>query len=102
MGFTDEIDAYTNHSSEHCSTNHGDRTAVIDLLAFSGSSQYNNDEFETQNKDKDIPENLGAESIDPYSKKNSKNVVNICNGALSNQTVHGVKHIRNNSSNKDK
>ena len=100
--FTDEIDAYTNHSSEHCSTNHGDRTAVIDLLAFSGSSQYNNEEFETQNEDKDIPENLGAENIDPYSKKNSKNVVNICNGSLSNQTVHGVKHICNNSSNKDK
>ena len=100
--FTDEIDAYTNHSSEHCNTNHGDRTAVIDLLAFSGSSLFNNEEFETQSKDKDISENLGAENIDPYSKKNGKNGVNICNGILSNQTTQGVKHICNNSSNKDK
>ena len=42
------------------------------------------------------------ESINPSFKKNGKYGVNLCNGVLSNQTVQGVKHISNNSSNKDK
>ena len=40
--FTDEIDPLTNINADQCCKNHGDRTAVIDLLDLCGSSKYNN------------------------------------------------------------
>ena len=102
MTFTDEIDAYTNHSSDNCSTNHGERTAVIDLLPFTGSSQCNNEEFDSQNKNHCLPENVRSGNLDPHINENNKNVVSIGNGVLPNRAVHGVKHLCSSYSEIDK
>ena len=100
--FTDEIDAYTNHLSDTCCKNHGDRTAIIDLLAVSGSSQCNKGEHDLDNKILCLPEcctndalNMNAKSNTPCLKESNKSVVNISNGVPPNQVVHGINHICN-------
>ena len=100
--FTDEIDAYTNHSSDNCSSNHGERTAVIDLLPFSGSSQCNNDGFDVQNKNHCPPENVKSCNVDPHLNENNKGDVSIGNGVLPNRVVHDVKHTCSSYSEIDK
>ena len=102
MTFTDEIDVYANHLPDQCCKNHGDRTAVIDLLAVSGSSQCNKGEHDSDNKILCLPErntidmlNLSEKSKSLFLKESDKSVVNISNGAPPNQVIQGINHICN-------
>ena len=92
--FTDEIDAYTNHTSDQCCKNHGDRTAVIDLLAVSGSPKFNKKENGLENKNHSLPKNIDTVSYDPSFTQNDK--ISVRNGGPPNQMVHSVKHVCNN------
>ena len=80
----------------------GDRTAVIDLLAVSGSSQYNKGEHDSDNKICCLPQrstndmlNMSEKSNNLFLKESDRGVVNISNGVPPNQVIQGINHICN-------
>ena len=95
--FTDEIDPLTNINADQCCKNHGDRTAVIDLLNLCGSSKYSNvknKEYKAE-KETSISECKTAISNGRKPKKVVENQSLTSNGIMDHceiRMIHNSEH----------
>ena len=96
MTFTDEIDAFTNDISDHGASKHGDRTAVIDLLNVSASSQCNNENISMDDNVMHFPEYPTETGSDLNFQNTKKGFQNMKNGVIANQDFHMASTVHHN------
>jgi len=94
--FTDEIDVFANVMSDECCAKHGDRTAVIDLLNVSGSSQCNKERNNVGNNVMHHPECTTKIGSDPNSHGTNKSFRTMKNGVITKKDFKVIPSIKSN------
>ena len=98
--FTNDNEAFSNPVFDECPVTNRDRTAVIDMLNVSESSNYNNEYKDRHKNDLSLPECPDRVGNDPNNQKHNPCFVNIENGATRHQDCKSVLNTENNLQNK--